>query len=259
MVVATADLCIEGLHVSVEGKEIVRGVDLTLRRGEVHALMGPNGSGKSTLANALMGHPRYQVTAGRLMLNGEDLLQLPANERARRGLFLAFQYPQEIPGVRVGSFLRTAVNAGREKPLSATEFHRLLLQKMKMLEMDTSFAMRYLNDGFSGGEKKRNEILQMAILQPGFAILDETDSGLDVDALRIVAGGVNKLVGPDLAVLVITHYTRILNYIQPDYVHVLLAGRIVRSGGRELANELEKQGYDWIIKEAQEAGLVAQS
>jgi Fe-S cluster assembly ATP-binding protein len=211
--------------------------------------MGPNGSGKSTLANALMGHPRYQVTQGRVLLNGEDVLPMTADQRARRGMFLAFQYPLEIPGVKVRHFLRMAVKATKDQEPSVTDFRKLLFDKMAMLEMDRSFAERYLNEGFSGGEKKRNEILQMAMLEPTMAILDETDSGLDIDALRIVAGGINKLAGPDRGMLLITHYQRILSYVEPQFVHVLFDGRVVRSGGKELALELEAKGYDWIAEE----------
>jgi len=240
---------IEDLHVNVEGKEILKGVHLTVNRGEVHALMGPNGSGKSTLANALMGDPRYKVTQGRILLNGEDMLPLPADQRARRGMFLAFQYPLEIPGVKVRHFLRMAVKASKGQELSVTEFRKQLFDKMAMLEMDRSFAERYLNEGFSGGEKKRNEILQLAMLEPAMAILDETDSGLDIDALRIVAGGINKLAGPNRGMLLITHYQRILSYVEPQFVHVLFDGRVVRSGGKELALELEAKGYDWIAEE----------
>jgi Fe-S cluster assembly ATP-binding protein len=246
---STPLFAIEDLHVNVEGKEILKGVNLAVNRGEVHALMGPNGSGKSTLANALMGHPRYQVTKGRVLLNGEDVLPLSADQRARRGMFLAFQYPLEIPGVKVRHFLRMAVKASKAQELSVTEFRKQLFDKMAMLEMDRSFAERYLNEGFSGGEKKRNEILQMAMLEPAMAILDETDSGLDIDALRIVAGGINKLAGPDRGMLLITHYQRILSYVEPQFVHVLFDGRVVRSGGRELALELEAKGYDWIAEE----------
>jgi len=246
---STALFTIEDLHVNVEGKEILKGVNLAVNQGEVHALMGPNGSGKSTLANALMGHPRYQVTQGRVLLNGEDVLPLSADQRARRGMFLAFQYPLEIPGVKVRHFLRMAVKATKAQELSVTEFRKQLFDKMAMLEMDRSFAERYLNEGFSGGEKKRNEILQLAMLEPTMAILDETDSGLDIDALRIVAGGINKLAGPQRAMLLITHYQRILSYVEPQFVHVLFDGRVVRSGGKELALELEAKGYDWIAEE----------
>ena len=241
---------IEDLHVSVEGKEILKGVNLTVERGEVHALMGPNGSGKSTLAHTLLGHPRFQVTQGRVLLKGEDILLLPPDERARRGMFLAFQYPVEIPGVKVRHFLRMAVKASKGQEPSVTEFRKELFQKMALLEMDRSFSERYVNEGFSGGEKKRNEILQLAMLEPEMAVLDETDSGLDIDALRLVANGINKLAGPHMGMLLITHYQRILNYVDPHFVHVLFDGRIVRSGGMELAQELEAKGYDWIAGEA---------
>ena len=237
---------IEDLAVEVEGKEILKGVNLRVRKGEVHALMGPNGSGKSTLAHTLMGHPRYRVVRGRVLFCGENTLELTPDERARRGIFLAFQYPMEIPGVKVRHFLRLAYKAVKEKELPVTQFRKLLQEKMDLLEMDRSFAERYLNEGFSGGEKKRNEILQMALLEPELAILDETDSGLDIDALRIVSGGINKLIGPKLGILIITHYQRILNYVTPQFVHVLMDGRVVRSGGKELAQELEAKGYEGI-------------
>ncbi len=237
-------LTIEDLHVSVGGTAILDGVSLTVPTGEVHALMGPNGSGKSTLANALMGHPAYEVTRGRVSFKGQDVLELATHERAKLGLFMAFQYPSEIPGVRVASFLRMALNARREDEIAVMEFHKLLREKMQALKMDPSFAQRFLNEGFSGGEKKRNEILQLAVLRPELAILDETDSGLDIDALRIVADGVNSLRGPDLGVLVITHYQRLLNHVVPDVVHVMMDGRIVESGGRELALKLEADGYE---------------
>ena len=242
---------IKDLHVAVDGKPILKGLTLAVRKGEIHALMGPNGSGKSTLANALMGNPKYEITSGQIFLNGADVLELSADERGRKGLFLAFQYPTAIPGVSVANFLRMALNArrkemGEEKPVPPKEFRTLMKEKMALLKMDDSFAGRYINDGFSGGEKKRAEILQMAVLRPEIAILDETDSGLDIDALRIVSEGVNALSGPELGVLLITHYQRILNYIKPQFVHVLVDGRIVKSGGPELAHELEKQGYDWI-------------
>ncbi|MCB9451654.1 MAG: Fe-S cluster assembly ATPase SufC [Anaerolineaceae bacterium] len=247
-----AALEIRNLHVSVEDKPILRGVNLTVKQGEVHALMGPNGSGKSTLANALMGHPAYEVTAGQVIYDGQDLLEMEADERSRAGLFLAFQYPVSIPGVTLANFLRQAINSRMKaedpesKGISVPEFIRLLRGKMDYLQMDHSFAGRYLNEGFSGGEKKRAEILQMATLQPKIAVLDETDSGLDIDALRIVSEGVNRLKGPDMGVLVITHYQRILNYIKPQHVHVMFEGQIVENGGPELALKLEENGYDWI-------------
>jgi len=247
-----SELSIRNLHVSIEDKEILKGVDLTVPRGEVHALMGPNGTGKSTLAYALMGHPKYDVTAGEVWFKGQNILELGADERARLGLFLAFQYPVAIPGVSVANFLRTALNARRkaenpeDKGIPVPEFRKLLKEKMDLLKMDHTFAGRYLNEGFSGGEKKRAEILQMAVLQPEIAILDETDSGLDIDALRIVADGVNALRGADLGVLVITHYQRILNYVKPDVVHIMMGGRIVESGGADLALHLEEHGYDWV-------------
>ena len=247
-----AGLEIKNLHVSIEDKEILKGVDLSINKGEVHAIMGPNGTGKSTLAYALMGHPAYTITEGEVTLNGENILEMEADERSRKGIFLAFQYPVAIPGVTVANFLRTALNARRkaanpdDKGISLVEFRKLLKEKMEMLRMDSSFAGRYLNDGFSGGEKKRAEILQMATLRPEIAILDETDSGLDIDALRIVSEGVNALRGPDLGVLLITHYQRMLNYIKPDYVHVMLGGRVVESGGADLALHLEEHGYDWV-------------
>ncbi|MEJ5201628.1 MAG: Fe-S cluster assembly ATPase SufC [Anaerolineales bacterium] len=247
-----SELVIRGLHVKIEDKEILKGVDLTIRQGEVHAIMGPNGTGKSTLAYTLMGHPAYEVTEGEVCFKGQNILELEPDERARLGLFLAFQYPVAIPGVTVANFLRTAVNAQRralnpeDKGIPIPEFRKLLKEKMELLKMDHTFAGRYLNEGFSGGEKKRAEILQMATLKPEIAILDETDSGLDIDALRIVSEGVNALRGPDLGVLVITHYQRILNYIKPDFVHVMMDGRIVESGGPDLALHLEEHGYDWV-------------
>lgn len=247
-----SELIIKNLHVNVADTEILKGLDLTIKKGEVHAIMGPNGSGKSTLAYALAGHPSYEVTEGEVILEGEDILDLGADERARLGLFLAFQYPVAIPGVTLANFLRTAINAHRkakdegDKGIPIPEFRRLLKEKMDLLKMDHTFAGRYLNDGFSGGEKKRAEILQMATLQPTFAILDETDSGLDIDALRTVADGVNALRGPEMGTVVITHYQRILEYIKPDYVHIMFDGRIVESGGPEMALQLEEQGYDWI-------------
>jgi Fe-S cluster assembly ATP-binding protein len=250
---------IRNLHVSVEDKPILKGVDLTVKQGEIHALMGPNGTGKSTLAYALMGHPNYTVTAGQVIFKGADLLELEPDERSRLGLFLAFQYPVAIPGVSVANFLRTAINARRraanpeDKGISIPEFRKLLRAKMDMLQMPHDFAGRYLNDGFSGGEKKRAEILQLAALEPSIAVLDETDSGLDIDALRIVASGVNALAGPNLGVLVITHYQRILNYIKPHFVHVMLDGRLVESGGADLALHLEEHGYDWVREKHSEA------
>ena len=250
---------IRNLHAAVEGNEILCGVDLQVKQGEVHALMGPNGTGKSTLAKVLLGHPGYEVTEGEAFLDGESILDMDPDERSRKGLFLAFQYPASVPGLTVANFLRSAVNAHRRehdpeyKGISIPEFRKLLVDKMDMLEMKHGFAGRYLNDGFSGGEKKRNEILQMATLEPKIAILDETDSGLDIDALRIVANGVNALRGPDLGVLIITHYQRILDYIKPDFVHILMDGRIVQSGDAGLAQELEERGYGWLREQAGEA------
>jgi Fe-S cluster assembly ATP-binding protein len=243
------DLSITNLHASVDGAEILRGLDLEMSRGEIHAIMGPNGSGKSTLANVLMGHPAYEVTDGSVTFRGTDVLDLEPDERSRLGIFLAFQYPSAIPGVTVANFLRMAVNAhrrgddGEGDPIRIPEFRKLLQENMEMLKIDRSMTSRYLNDGFSGGEKKRVEILQMAILKPQLAIMDETDSGLDIDALRIVSDGVNRLSGPEMGVLVITHYARLLRYIKPDVIHVLVDGRIVRTGGPELADELERDGY----------------
>jgi Fe-S cluster assembly ATP-binding protein len=239
-----ATLVIEDLHVAVEDKEILRGIDLTVEPGRVHALMGPNGSGKSTLAYALAGHPRYQVTGGKVTFKGEDVLGLTPDERAKLGMFLAMQYPVEVPGVSVTNFLRTAINAVRGTDVPVREFARELREQMRLLDMDPKFAERSLNEGFSGGEKKRHEILQMALLRPELAILDETDSGLDIDALRVVADGVNRLRSPELGILLITHYTRILRYITPDFVHVMVDGRVVQSGGPELADELEERGYE---------------
>ena len=250
-----AQLEIRNLHVALEdGTEIVKGVDLEVGLGQKHAIMGPNGSGKSTLAYALMGHPAYEVTEGQILFDGEDLTELGADERAQRGLFLAFQYPHAIPGVTVTSFLRSAINAnrkaasgGQEDPVPIPEFRTNLLAAMEELKVPRELASRYLNDGFSGGEKKRVEILQMAMLKPKIAVLDETDSGLDIDALRIVANGVNKLVGPETGALLITHYQRILDYITPDFVHVFVDGRIVADGGPELAHKLEAEGYEAFI------------
>jgi Fe-S cluster assembly ATP-binding protein len=250
-------LSIKDLRVSVEGKEILKGISLDVKLGEVHAIMGPNGSGKSTLAYALAGHPKYEVEAGEVWIGEENLLELAPDERARAGLFLAFQYPTSIPGVSMANFLRTAVNAikggggnGDKKGIPITEFRKMMLEKMELLRMDRSFARRYLNEGFSGGEKKRAEILQMALLEPKFAIMDETDSGLDIDALRIVSDGVNDIKGPHMGIILITHYNRILSYIKPDYVHVLIDGRIIISGGQGLAERLEAEGYDNLVKES---------
>ena len=243
-------LSIENLRAAVEGKEILKGVNLKVCRGEVHAIMGPNGSGKSTLSNTLMGHPKYEVMEGKIIYKGEELDGAKADERARRGMFLAFQYPMAIPGVSVLNFLRQSLKAVRGSEIPVSEFRRLIKEKMRLLGIDDAFVTgRYVNDGFSGGEKKRHEILQMALLEPEMAILDETDSWLDIDALKIVASGIESLRDPRRSILLITHYQRILNYVQPDFVHVLLEGRIARSGGKELAHELEAKGYDWILKE----------
>jgi Fe-S cluster assembly ATP-binding protein len=242
-------LKIENLQVEIDGQEIVKGLDLEVGKGEIHAIMGPNGSGKSTLANVLMGHPRYEVTGGSITFQGEDVFELEPDERAKLGMFLAFQYPSEVPGVSVANFLRTAVNSVREEELSAMEMYRLIQDKMKIMQMDPKFAERYLNEGFSGGEKKRNEILQMLMLEPKLAIMDETDSGLDIDALQVVAKGVNELRGADFSAVIITHYQRILRYIEPDHVHVMLDGRLVTSGGKELALDLEDKGYEWVRQE----------
>jgi Fe-S cluster assembly ATP-binding protein len=240
---------IQNLHVRTEDREILHGVDLTLAKGETHALMGPNGSGKSTLANTLMGNPVYEVTEGKILLDGEDITEADPDERARAGLFLAFQYPATIPGVSVANFLRMAVNARRDEPIKVKEFGQVLGENMELLKIDRAFTSRYLNEGFSGGEKKRAEILQLAMLRPDFAVLDETDSGLDIDALRIVSDGVNALSGPELGTLIITHYTRILSYVRPEFVHIMLDGRIVREGGAELADELEEKGYEFVREE----------
>ena len=248
---------INDLHVSLSGEdtEILRGVDLMVGSGEIHALMGPNGSGKSTLAKVIAGHPAYEVTRGQILVNGENVLELKPDDRSRAGIFMAFQYPAEIPGVTIANFLRAALNARRddEDEIDVFAFHQLLQDKMAMLKVDPDFSSRYVNDGFSGGEKKRNEILQMAVLEPGLAVLDETDSGLDIDALKIVANGVNTLAAEDekLGVLLITHYKRILQYIIPNRVHVMLGGRVVESGGPELADHLEEHGYDWLKEEAE--------
>lgn len=247
-------LKIKNLHAGVEGVEILRGLDLEIGAGEVHAIMGPNGSGKSTLSNIIAGKEAYEVTAGSIEFEGKDLLELEPEERAREGIFLAFQYPVEIPGVSNANFLRAAINEKRKHqgldPIAAPEFLKLMREKMALVEMDQSFISRSVNEGFSGGEKKRNEIFQMAMLEPKLGVLDETDSGLDIDALKIVANGVNQLRSKDNAFLVITHYQRLLDYIVPDFVHVLVGGRIVRSGDKNLALELEERGYDWIRKES---------
>jgi Fe-S cluster assembly ATP-binding protein len=247
-----SQLEIKDLHVSIDGKEILKGVDLITKQGEIHAIMGPNGTGKSTLAYTLMGHPSYTVTQGEVLFKGQNVLELAPDERSRLGIFLAFQYPVAISGVTVANFLRTAINSRRrvvnkeDKGMPIPEFRKMLKEQMELLKMDQAFAGRYLNEGFSGGEKKRAEILQMATLKPEIAILDETDSGLDIDALRVVSDGVNALTGPNLGVIVITHYQRLLNYIKPHFVHVMMGGRIVESGGPDLALSLEEHGYDWI-------------
>ncbi|WP_010665521.1 Fe-S cluster assembly ATPase SufC [Marinilabilia salmonicolor] len=246
-------LSIKNLHAKIEDKEILRGIDLKVKPGEVHAIMGPNGSGKSTLASVLAGNEMFEVSEGEVQFNGKDILEMAPEDRAREGLFLSFQYPVEIPGVSMVNFLRTSINELRkyreEKPLSASEFLKLMREKKNLVDIDSDLTNRSVNEGFSGGEKKKNEIFQMAMLEPKLSILDETDSGLDIDALRVVANGVNKLKRPDNATVLITHYQRLLEYIVPDYVHVLYHGRIVKTGGKELAHELEANGYDWIKKE----------
>jgi Fe-S cluster assembly ATP-binding protein len=240
---------IEDLHVEVEGKEILKGIDLTVRQGEVHALMGPNGSGKSTLAQVLMGRTSYRVTRGAVRFRGEDITKWTADKRAQHGLFLAFQYPTEIPGVSVVNFLRSAYKAAKGEQISALAFRKRLKEKMNLLGVEDQMVARYVNQGFSGGEKKKNEVLQLAVLEPDIAILDETDSGLDIDSLKAVATGVQQLIGPDLGILLITHYQRILNYITPDRIHVMMDGKIVLSGGPELAHELERKGYEGLRKD----------
>ena len=246
------ELSIKNLHVSIEDTPILKGLNLSVRKGEVHAIMGPNGTGKSTLAYAVMGHPKYEITEGDILIDGESILYMAPDERSRAGVFLAFQYPVSIPGVTVANFLRTALNARMrhadppQDDISVLEFRKMLKSKMDLLEMEYSFGGRYLNEGFSGGEKKRTEVLQLAVLEPAFAILDETDSGLDIDAIRIVSEGVNAIKGPNMGVMVITHYQRILNYIKPDFVHIMFDGRIVESGSEELSLLLEEEGYDWI-------------
>jgi Fe-S cluster assembly ATP-binding protein len=252
-----SELEIRNLHASINNQEIIKGFNLTISKGEVHALMGPNGTGKSTLAYVLMGHPNYEVTAGEVIFKGKNILDLEPDERSHLGIFLAFQYPVAIPGVTVANFLRTAINAkrrainGDDKGIPIPEFRRMLKEKMDNLKMDHSFAGRYLNEGFSGGEKKRAEILQLAALEPEIAILDETDSGLDIDALRIVSDGINALQSSELGVLVITHYQRILNYIKPEFVHIMIDGRIAESGGPDLALHLEEHGYDWLRQKSE--------
>ncbi len=249
-------LDIENLHAEIAGKEILKGINLQIEAGTVHAIMGPNGSGKSTLSNVLSGHPAYTVTQGKVTFKGKDLLSLPVENRSHEGLFMSFQYPVEIPGVSMTNFMRTAINEKRRylglDPMSPTEFLKLMKEKRDLVKLDAKFMNRSVNEGFSGGEKKRNEIFQMAVLEPSLSILDETDSGLDIDALRIVAEGVNSLKTPETSALVITHYQRLLDYIKPDVVHVLYAGRIIRTAGPELALELEERGYDWLIKEFEE-------
>ncbi|MCD8795383.1 Fe-S cluster assembly ATPase SufC [Mammaliicoccus sciuri] len=242
---------IKDLHVEIEGKKILKGVDLTIKQGEIHAIMGPNGTGKSTLSSAIMGHPSYEVTQGEVLLDGENVLEMEVDERAQAGLFLAMQYPSEISGVTNADFLRSAINAKREEgdEINLMQFIKKLDKQMELLEMDQDMAQRYLNEGFSGGEKKRNEILQLMMLEPKFAILDEIDSGLDIDALKVVSKGINKMRGEDFGCLIITHYQRLLNYITPDFVHVMMQGRVVKSGGEELAKRLEAEGYEWIKEE----------
>ncbi|KOS71741.1 iron ABC transporter ATP-binding protein [Lysinibacillus contaminans] len=244
-------LVIKDLHVAIDGKEILKGVNLTINTNEIHAIMGPNGTGKSTLASAIMGHPKYEVTSGSVELDGEDVLEMEVDERAQAGLFLAMQYPSEIAGVTNADFLRSAINSRREEgdEISLMKFIRELDKNMEFLEMDEDMAQRYLNEGFSGGEKKRNEILQLMMIKPTIAILDEIDSGLDIDALKVVSKGINKMRGEGFGCLMITHYQRLLNYITPDHVHVMMQGRVVKSGGPELAQRLEAEGYDWIKKE----------
>ena len=249
-------LKIDNLHAGINGKEILKGINLEVGAGQVHAIMGPNGSGKSTMSNVLVGHPAYQVTDGSVIFKGKNLLEMTPEQRAHEGIFMSFQYPVEIPGVSMTNFMRAAVNArrayNRQEPISASDFLKLMRQKREFVGLDAKFMNRSVNEGFSGGEKKRNEIFQMALLEPSLSILDETDSGLDIDALRIVAEGVNRLKSADTSVIVITHYQRLLDYIKPDIVHVLYAGRIIKTAGPELALELEQRGYDWVIKEFEE-------
>jgi Fe-S cluster assembly ATP-binding protein len=254
-----AELEIRNLHVRAGEREILQGLDLTVDRGEIHALMGPNGSGKSTLANTIMGHPMLEVTDGQIIFRGEDITEAQPDERARMGLFMAFQYPVSVPGVTVTKYLRTVLNAHREargeEPIPLKEFRLTVEEAMKLVDVPREFSSRYLNEGFSGGEKKRMEILQLALQRPGMAILDETDSGLDIDALRVVANGVNAVAGPEMGVLIITHYQRILHLVQPSHVHVIYRGRIVKEGGPELVEELESRGYGWITEEVEQAGV----
>lgn len=247
----SSTLKIQDLHVSIEGKEILKGVNLEINGGEIHAIMGPNGTGKSTLASAIMGHPKYEITKGSVLLDGEDVLEMEVDERARAGLFLAMQYPSEISGVTNADFLRSAINSRREEgdEIQLMKFIKTMDKKMDFLEMDQNMAQRYLNEGFSGGEKKRNEILQLMMIEPKMAILDEIDSGLDIDALKVVSKGINEMRGDDFGCLIITHYQRLLDYITPDKVHVMMQGRVVKSGGAELAERLEAEGYDWIKQE----------
>ena len=244
-------LTIKDLHVAIDGKEILKGVNLEVKGGEIHAIMGPNGTGKSTLSSAIMGHPKYEVTSGSITMDGEDVLEMEVDERAKAGLFLAMQYPSEISGVTNADFMRSAINSKREEgnEISLMKFIKEMDKKMELLEMDPDMAQRYLNEGFSGGEKKRNEILQLMMLEPSIAILDEIDSGLDIDALKVVSKGINQMRGEDFGCLMITHYQRLLNYITPDYVHVMMQGKIVKSGGAELAQRLEAEGYEWIKEE----------
>src|SRR3989344_5271861 len=244
---------IKDLHVNVEGEEILKGVNLKIELGKVHALMGPNGSGKSTMANVLMGNPKYEITEGKIILDGEDITELSADERAKRGLFLSFQYPSEITGVTMSNFLRTAYNSVKKTNANVLDFHRMLKDKMKELDIDSSFSKRYVNEGFSGGEKKRNEILEMAVLEPRYAILDETDSGLDIPSIKIVGDAVTKMRNSENCILIITHYYRILNYITPDKVHVMIDGKIVDEGGKELAEEIENNGFDKYIQKMEAA------
>lgn len=245
-------LVIEDLHVSVEDKEILKGVNLRIGKGEVHALMGPNGSGKSTLSNTIMGHPKYKITKGSIYLNGENIVDMTPDEKAKRGIFLAFQYPLSIPGVRIFNFLKNMMASVQGREISVAEFRKVLKEKMKMLDIKQSFIKRYLNDGFSGGEKKRNEILQMALFDPKLALLDETDSGLDVTALKTVCEGINKIINPEMSTIIITHYKRMLEYVRPQFVHIIIEGKIVKSGGEELVEIIDSQGYDWLKPKTEE-------